>query len=54
MCREANDNLKKNMNELESNLKATDKKLKEKEWNLKDTVALSDARCKIYLFIIKK
>ena len=32
------------MNELESNLKASDKKLKEKEWNLKDTVALSDAK----------
>jgi hypothetical protein len=44
MCKEVNDNLKKSMNELESNLKVSEKKLKEKEWNLKDTVALSDAK----------
>lgn len=44
MSRESNENLKKTFSDLEANLKNTEKMLKEKEWELKDTVALKDAK----------
>jgi hypothetical protein len=36
--------LELNNNDAESNLKILEKKLKEKEWELKDTIALKDAK----------
>ena len=43
-AKEANTNLQKVFNETESNVKIVEKKLKEKEWDLKDCSALKDAK----------
>lgn len=42
--KESNNNLQVNTTDVESNLKALERKLKEKEWELKDTVAIKDAK----------
>lgn len=42
--KESNNNLQVNTTDVESNLKALERKLKEKEWELKDTIAIKDAK----------
>lgn len=42
--KEINQNIKSSSTEHENDLKTLEKKLKEKEWELKDTVALKDAK----------
>jgi hypothetical protein len=42
--KESNSNLQVNTTDVESNLKVLERKLKEKEWELKDTIAIKDAK----------
>ena len=42
--KEANSNLQVNTTDVESSLKTLEKKLKEKEWELKDTIAIKEAK----------
>ena len=42
--KESNNNLQVNTTDVESNLKALERKLKEKEWELKDAIAIKDAK----------
>lgn len=42
--KETNSNIQSNSTDFENNIKSLEKKLREKEWELKDTVALKDAK----------
>ena len=51
--KETSSTLQTSTNEAETSLKTLERKLKEKEWELKDTIAINDAKYYYFSFIPK-